>query len=175
MPNLDPEIRVRWGPPDETLTLEGGPPPRPALALRPRRAKIPPPMTDDLQLPKEGLSTLSASFTRDYVEKVLKALKQIRDHGTSEADILRKMEREMRDMDAFSRRRLYEMSRGGPIPDDFPPDAVVDQREPKPGSFVLTVKQVPKVFVVGTLIQHAGKCCCIVRLEVQTLHLKAVR
>lgn len=182
MPVKNPDFCACGVVKDEGLTLEGGGPPRAAAAGKPvldlarRRAKIAPPVADELQIPKEGLSTLSAAFTREYVEKIIRVLKQLREKGTSEAAIRLKIDHELKNsVDAFSRRRLYDMSRDLAIPDDFAPDAIVEERETKPGSFVVKVTKTPAGFIPGTLMHHRGKCCCIVRLEGQTLHLKTVR
>lgn len=131
-------------------------------------------MPDEIRLPREGMSTLSAAFTRSYVEKIIRGIKSLRDKGKPEDQILKTLRDQLTDLDPFSLERVYKISLGETIPDDFAESMIAKETEIKPGTWKLEVKLVPPGVEMGTIVHHRGRACCVVRRDGAMVQLKAL-
>jgi hypothetical protein len=131
-------------------------------------------MADELQLPREGMSTIGAQFTKSAVSKVLQAVKKLKDQGFNELAILDKMKKELPFFHPHTVRRLYDKSVGNPIEDDFREADVVSEKELKPGTIELALKAAAPGIERDCLIQFRGGDWYVAKVTGATYLLKKI-
>ena len=128
----------------------------------------------EIQKPREGMSTLSAQFTRKYVDKVVSAIKDLRTGGMAETKIYEKMRGELKHLDEHTLRRIYDKSLGKPISDDLTEKMIAERKEVKSGTIQVTLKtETP--FGIGSILQIDGDDWCVTQRREKTLTLKHIR
>lgn len=132
-------------------------------------------LADELKRPREGLSTLSAQFTRRYMEKVVAAVRELRDSGMSEVRIFEKMRAELKHVDEHTMRRLYDKSLNKTVPDDLVADQVASRQEIKPGTLELEMKSLTLPLTLGSIVQYEGIDWVVTQRRGLALSLKAIR
>lgn len=132
-------------------------------------------LTDELKKPREGLSTLSAQFTRRYMDKVVSAVRELRQSGMTEVRIFEKMRSELRHVDDHTLRRLYDRSLDRTVPDDLTAEQVAARREIKPGTVDLELRRLELPLTIGSIVQYEGVDWIVTQRRELTLSLKAIR
>lgn len=131
-------------------------------------------MSDELQLPREGMSTIGAQFTKSAVNKVLQAVQKLKAQGFNELVILDKMKKELPFFHPHTVRRLYDKSVGNPVEDDIKASDVTSEREVKPATFeIVTTAPVPGV-ERDCLIQFRGHDYYVAKITGSTYLLKKI-
>ncbi len=113
--------------------------------------------TPDPKQPAEGLDTFLARLTLEVVTKVVAEIESLRAKGTSEEDIRKKLDRELRSYDPFTRDRIYRKSLGKPIEDDWKAADVESESSPKENTLVLKVKRTPEGVREESLVLYRGE------------------
>lgn len=111
----------------------------------------------DPKQPAEGLDTFLARLTLEVVTKVVAEIQKLRAKGTSEEDIRKRLDKELRSYDPFTRERIYRKSLGKPIQDDWNPGDVESESVPKENTLVLKVKRMPDGVRDETLVLYKGE------------------
>lgn len=131
-------------------------------------------MPDEVFLPPEGMSTLAAQFSRRSVQKILTVARSLRRDGWTERRILERMKADLRAYPAHAVRRLYDLSREKPVPDDIRPSNLVAEAAVKAGTLRLTVKVPVPGIERGGLLQHRGTCWYVVSATGPELVVKSL-
>ncbi len=105
----------------------------------------------------EGLDTFLARMTAEVVTKVVEEIDGLRKKGTSEEDIKKRLDKELRSFDPFTRARIYAKSLGKPIEDDWKGDDVESESTVKENTVSLQVKRIPDGVREETLVQYKGE------------------
>ena len=129
-------------------------------------------MSDDLKIPEEGFSTLSAQVTRESVDVAVRAVNQLLQAGMSETEIKAMMTEEMNEQSQFTINRIYDMAIEKEIPDDFPEENVVSSEAPKLNTLLVTVSETHPDIRFGTLAHHQEKDWYVADLREKTYTLK---
>lgn len=122
--------------------------------------------------PSEGADTFVARFTLEVVTKVVSEIQALRAKGTTEDDIRRKLEKDLRSYDPFTRARIYVKSLGKPIEDDWNAADVAGESIPKENTLVLKVQRVPDGVREESLVQYKGEDFTVAELRDGTVTLK---
>ena len=149
----------------------------PVAAETARRYNQSPHMADpqDLSEPQEGMTTLSVQFTRNLMNRLIKAVQDLRREGMSETRIIEKMKEELKHVDEHSLRRIYDRSIGNPVPDDITEPMVRARREVKTGVVELDLAELPSHCHLGTLLQLDGEDWCLTRRVGSMLTLRRIQ
>ncbi len=111
----------------------------------------------DPKQPAEGFDTFLARLTLEVLTKVIAEIEKLRAKGTSEEDIRKKLDKELRSYDLFTRERIYRKSLGKPIEDDWKAGDVESESSPKENTLVLKVKRIPGGVGEETLVLYKGE------------------
>ncbi len=126
----------------------------------------------DPNKPVEGLDTFIARLTLEVVTKVVAEIESVRAKGTSEDDIRKKLDKDLRSYDPFTRARIYAKSLGKPIEDDWRAADVTGESSPKENTVVLKVKRVPDGVREEALVQYKGEDYTVGELRDGSVTLK---
>lgn len=129
-------------------------------------------MSDELRLPREGLSTIGAQFTKSAIVKILLAVRKLKNEGWPEPQILEKMRKELPHFHPHTLKRLYDKSVGNPVEDDVRAEDIVAERTIKDRTIEIDLKLVPKGIEADCLIQFRGEDWYVARVRGNTLLLK---
>lgn len=129
----------------------------------------------EIRRPREGMSTLSAQFSRRMIDKVVAAIKELRQKGRSENEILAKMRTELRHVDEHTLQKLHAKSLNLKIEDDFTASQVVSRREIKSGTLGIKLKKEPEWLTIGSIVQLDGEEWCVTARGETDLTLKRLR
>jgi hypothetical protein len=110
----------------------------------------------ELIAPEEGLGTLMAQITRGWVDRLVRLVRQQREKGVPDDAIAKALRHDLPEFDAHTRRRVMDLAAGGPIPDDFPAEAVTASAQPKPNTVELTVSGVRPDLGQYSLVRYHG-------------------
>lgn len=131
-------------------------------------------MADELKLPREGMSTIGAQFTKSAVAKVLAAVKKLKEQGFNELTILDKMKKELPFFHPHTVRRLYDKSVGNPVEDDLKTENLVSEKEVKPGTFEIVVTAPLPGIERDCLVQYKGNDYYVAKASGTTYLLKKI-
>lgn len=106
----------------------------------------------EIRRPREGMSTLSAQFSRRMIDKVVAAIQDLRLKGKTEHEILQKMRTELRHVDEHTLQKLHAKSLGLKIADDFTAGQIAGRREIKSGTLAVKLKKEPEWLTVGSIV-----------------------
>ena len=132
-------------------------------------------VADELKRPREGLSTLSAQFTRRYMDKVIAAVRELRQSGMSEVRIFDKMRAELKHVDDHTLRRLYDRSLDKTVPDDIVAGQVAARHDVKTGTVDLELHALALPLTLGSIVQYEGVDWVVTQRRDLKLSLKAIR
>lgn len=132
-------------------------------------------MPEDLNLPRESLSSLGAQFTASVMRKVTAAVQQLLAEGWTEAKILRKMKEELRSFRPFTIQRLYDKGAGRAIADDIVNEEVLSEKVVKEGTIDLELAHPPKGLESDCLVQFRGCDWYVARVRDKVFTLKLIR
>jgi hypothetical protein len=132
-------------------------------------------MAEEIRLPREGMSTIGAQYTRVYLERVLAAVRKLKDQGWPEPRILDKMRAELHSFTEHDIKRLFDLAVENPVEDDVPAADVQAERTIKEGTVELDVARIPKFAEVGSLLRFQGSDWYIAGKRASTLVLKKIR
>jgi hypothetical protein len=121
---------------------------------------------------EEGASTLAAQFTRHSVNHIIRQIQDQRKKGVPEAEIEANLEKNLAAYDSHSRTMLLKLSRGENIPDDFLPANILESKQTKDNTLILSFYSVPEGIRLYSLVRYCQKEWLVVWIEKQTLTLK---
>ena len=132
-------------------------------------------MTEELNLPRESLSSLGAQFTGSVMKKVTAAVQKLLADGWSEAKILRKMKDELRSFRPFTIQRLFDKAAGRAIADDIASGNVVSEKELKAGTIEVELSKIPAGIESDCMVQFRGADWYVARARGKAFTLKLLR
>lgn len=131
-------------------------------------------MSDPPPLPREGFSTLGASFTREALDRVRAVVGTLRDQGKGSKEIVELMRKDLPDFPEMTLRRLYDLSTGKKIADDFAKDEVAEQKAVKKDTLDVRLKAARADLVSGSLVRWLGADWYVARLQGERLVLRKI-
>lgn len=131
-------------------------------------------MSDGPPLPREGFSTLGASFTKEALDRVRGVVGRLQEQGKTPKEIVELMRGDLPDFPESALRRLYDLSTGRKIADDFGKDDVAEQKALKKDTLEVRLKSARADLVSGSLVRWLGADWYVARLEGDRLVLRKI-
>lgn len=108
----------------------------------------------ELTMPEEGMGTLMAQVTRQWVEKISRVIQGLRAKGANDASIFNALQQGLPDFDRHTLARIMALARNEPIEDDFAPEHIAGSSQPKPNTVVLKFHKAPQNIGHFSLVRH---------------------
>ncbi|MGD0091579.1 MAG: hypothetical protein ABSE73_16805 [Planctomycetota bacterium] len=129
----------------------------------------------DLSAGVEGVSTLTAQFSRRVLERIVRTIQRERARGVPDDKIARAMERDLSGYDEHSRRLLLRLASGGLLSDDFPPETVAGSEQLKSNTLLLTLTAAPSGIKTHSIVHYQGREWLVAACEKNCCKLKLVQ
>lgn len=129
----------------------------------------------DITPPTEGFSTLAAQFTGAMMARATAAITKMKEAGAPEAKMIGRLREELRYLDDRSLKLVYNKALGGSTQDDFTAEQIAHERETKPGTHEIDLKEDRKDISLGSVIQFKGQIYTVARLTKTGYVIKLVK
>ncbi|MCW8131182.1 MAG: hypothetical protein KIS92_12605 [Planctomycetota bacterium] len=126
----------------------------------------------ELIAPDEGMGTLMAQITRQWIDRITALIKEKREAGSSDGAIFSALRDGLPDFDKHTLARILALSRDEPIDEDFPAETIAEARQPKPNTVVLSLKGSPGDLGMHSLVRYNDTDWLVLECENDTWTLK---
>ena len=128
--------------------------------------------SSELAMPDEGMGTLMAQITREWIDKIIRIIHDQRSNGNSDPVIFNALKQSLPDFDKHTLARILALSRDEPIEEDFPAELITETHQPKPNTVVLTLSGQPADLKPFSLARYNDTDWIVLEAEGNTWTLK---
>ncbi len=112
--------------------------------------------TRELRMPRESMTMVGISYTKELMKKVIATARKMHDDGIAADQALPELKRTHRGFTDSGFRRMYELAAGRPVKDDLAAADIVAQRAVSKDTFLVQLSRERSDLAPGGVVRFLG-------------------